>query len=269
MRSPRRSGDAQKRLPDGLGTQGSARTGPPRGLRHRRRSVTGSGRRWEACSGTVGSVLRVGSAKTNIRHLEAAAGRGPDQGGPLLDRGESPTSISSSPTQIPLDELGLRVQTASERGPGVAAELRVSSFGLGGTNTTWWSRRRRRRGRHLDAEPPSPDSRPVPLILSTKGARRSRRARLMDLSRSRSVCAGGRRLVIGDHRAALERRAVVIGRAAISAGASRAWRRRPSPHLVEGSWGGRWRRGVRLPRPTSQWPGWRSSCSIARPRSRA
>ena len=85
-----------------------------------------------------GSALRVGSAKTNIGHLEAAAGTaGLIKAVLSLDRGEIPPSLNfEQPNpQIPLDELGLRVQTAREPWPEASPRIAgVSSFGLGGTN---------------------------------------------------------------------------------------------------------------------------------------
>ncbi len=82
--------------------------------------------------------LAVGSAKTNVGHLEAAAGIvGLLKTALSLEHGELPASLNfDQPNpEIPLGELGLHVQTASEPWPEIArAVAGVSSFGIGGTN---------------------------------------------------------------------------------------------------------------------------------------
>ncbi|QCX82580.1 Erythronolide synthase, modules 3 and 4 (plasmid) [Streptomyces sp. YIM 121038] len=83
--------------------------------------------------------LRVGSAKTNVGHLEAAAGiAGLLKAVLALRHRAIPPSLNFrfAPPGIPLEELGLRVQTAlepwhSSDGPRTAG---VSAFGMGGTN---------------------------------------------------------------------------------------------------------------------------------------
>ncbi|MFJ9953598.1 SDR family NAD(P)-dependent oxidoreductase, partial [Kitasatospora sp. NPDC091207] len=93
-------------------------------------SVLGAGR-------TPGTALRVGSAKTNIGHLEGAAGAaGLLKAVLAVANRQLPPSLNfERPNpRIPLDELGLRVQTALEpwpEGPRIAG---VSAFGMGGTN---------------------------------------------------------------------------------------------------------------------------------------
>ncbi|WP_196449592.1 SDR family NAD(P)-dependent oxidoreductase [Planomonospora sp. ID82291] len=84
----------------------------------------------------AGDPLLVGSVKTNIGHLEGAAG----VAGLLkvvlsLKHGELPPSLhfESAPPGIPLDDLRLRVVTATRPLPGPAIAA-VSSFGMGGTN---------------------------------------------------------------------------------------------------------------------------------------
>ncbi|MCP3760705.1 type I polyketide synthase, partial [Streptomyces sp. TBY4] len=83
--------------------------------------------------------LLVGSVKTNIGHLEGAAGIA----GmlkvvlSLKHRGLAPNLNFDTPNpRIPLDELGLRVVVAPEDWPQPDARLiaGVSSFGMGGTN---------------------------------------------------------------------------------------------------------------------------------------
>ncbi|MGW7081846.1 beta-ketoacyl synthase N-terminal-like domain-containing protein, partial [Streptomyces sp. NPDC054866] len=83
--------------------------------------------------------LRVGSAKTNVGHLEGAAGiTGLIKTLLCLRHRELPRSLHfrTAPESIPLTELGLRVQR--EHGPWPHPERRltagVSSFGMGGAN---------------------------------------------------------------------------------------------------------------------------------------
>ncbi|MFA7755827.1 SDR family NAD(P)-dependent oxidoreductase [Streptomyces sp. NRRL B-2790] len=87
-----------------------------------------------------GRPLRVGSAKTNVGHLEGAAGiTGLLKAVLSLNHRELPASLNfETPNPaIPLDRLNLRVQTehsewATEDGRPLLAG--VSSFGMGGTN---------------------------------------------------------------------------------------------------------------------------------------
>ena len=99
-------------------------------------------------AGALGSVLGVGrgaaeplvvgSAKTNVGHLEAAAGIvGLLKAALAMEHRELPPSLNfESPNpEIPLEELGLRVQTALGPWPRADRALAgVSSFGIGGTN---------------------------------------------------------------------------------------------------------------------------------------
>ncbi|MGA7704661.1 MAG: type I polyketide synthase, partial [Solirubrobacteraceae bacterium] len=85
------------------------------------------------------SELIVGSVKTNIGHLEGAAGiLGLIKTALCIKHREIPASLNfqAPPPEIPLDALGLRVQRergawANEQRPLYAG---VSSFGVGGTN---------------------------------------------------------------------------------------------------------------------------------------
>ncbi|QIS10427.1 type I polyketide synthase [Nocardia arthritidis] len=119
----------------------------------------------------TGDPLRIGSIKSNIGHLEAAAGIAGFIKTALCARAGTlvPTADFRTPNpDIPLDELNLRVQTAVERLPADAAVLGVSSFGIGGTNC------------HIAVStPPAASARaraaaatatPVPLVLSATGA---------------------------------------------------------------------------------------------------
>ncbi|MEW2286660.1 beta-ketoacyl synthase N-terminal-like domain-containing protein, partial [Streptomyces sp. NPDC047841] len=83
--------------------------------------------------------LRVGSVKTNIGHLEAAAGvAGLIKTVLSIAHGELPASLhfETPHPDIPLDELRLRMQTRHESWPRPQDRLvaGVSSFGMGGTN---------------------------------------------------------------------------------------------------------------------------------------
>ncbi|CAL2066875.1 MULTISPECIES: type I polyketide synthase [Streptomyces] len=96
-------------------------------------AVLGTGR-------APGNPLRVGSAKTNVGHLEGAAGiTGLLKAALALHHRELPASLNfETPNPaIPLDRLNLRVQSehsawAAEDGRPLLAG--VSSFGMGGTN---------------------------------------------------------------------------------------------------------------------------------------
>ncbi len=83
--------------------------------------------------------LPVGSAKTNVGHLEGAAGIvGLIKALLCVSHGELPPSLNfeAPPASIPLDELGLRVQQRLAPWPQSEGErvAGVSSFGMGGTN---------------------------------------------------------------------------------------------------------------------------------------
>ncbi|MFE2414328.1 type I polyketide synthase, partial [Kitasatospora sp. NPDC059408] len=95
-------------------------------------AVLGAGRSGDA-------ALRVGSAKTNVGHLEGAAGIvGLLKAVLSISHRELPASLNyESPNPaIPLGELGLRVQDERSAWPSPDAPLLagVSSFGMGGTN---------------------------------------------------------------------------------------------------------------------------------------
>ncbi|MFD2768559.1 beta-ketoacyl synthase N-terminal-like domain-containing protein, partial [Micromonospora eburnea] len=88
--------------------------------------------------GTAGPLL-VGSAKTNVGHLEAAAGVvGLVKLALCVRHRKLPPSLNfvSANPDIPLEELGLRVQRELTDWPSPDRPLRagVSSFGMGGTN---------------------------------------------------------------------------------------------------------------------------------------
>ncbi|WP_372665979.1 SDR family NAD(P)-dependent oxidoreductase [Amycolatopsis kentuckyensis] len=84
----------------------------------------------------AGQPLLVGSVKTNIGHLEGAAGvAGLLKTVLSLEHGELPASLHfrTPNPEIPLDALKIRVQDRPSAWPG-AGLAGVSSFGMGGTN---------------------------------------------------------------------------------------------------------------------------------------
>ena len=91
------------------------------------------------CGRPGAEPLAVGSAKTNLGHLEGAAGiAGMIKTALAIDRRRIPASLNfehPSP-EIPLAQLGLRVQDGLAGWPDPARPLLagVSSFGVGGTN---------------------------------------------------------------------------------------------------------------------------------------
>ncbi|MEE2035871.1 SDR family NAD(P)-dependent oxidoreductase [Nocardiopsis sp. CT-R113] len=81
--------------------------------------------------------LRVGSAKTNVGHLEGAAGIvGLVKTALGLEHQQIPPTLNfrEAPASIDLDGLGLAVQTRREPWPNHAPLAGVSSFGMGGAN---------------------------------------------------------------------------------------------------------------------------------------
>ena len=81
----------------------------------------------------------IGSVKTNIGHLEAAAGiAGLIKTALAIERRTIPASLNfETPNpEIPLEELKLRINTQTEPWPdnGHPARAGINSFGFGGTN---------------------------------------------------------------------------------------------------------------------------------------
>lgn len=104
--------------------------------------------------------LRVGSVKTNIGHLEGAAGiAGLVKAALAVHHGALPPSLhfTAAHPAIPLEDLGLRMQTTLEpwAGPRVAG---VSSFGMGGANC------------HVVVEQAPPMPTPADSAVETSGA---------------------------------------------------------------------------------------------------
>ncbi|MFD7733599.1 beta-ketoacyl synthase N-terminal-like domain-containing protein, partial [Kitasatospora phosalacinea] len=161
--------------------------------------------------------LRVGSVKTNLGHLEGAAGIvGLLKVALSIRHRELPPSLhyrTPNPA-IPLDELRLRVQDGLGPWPAADAPLLagVSSIGVGGTNC------------HVvlggppagAPVPPAPpaSSAPLPWVLSarTDAALRAQAARLADhLAQAPGTRPAEVGLALATTRTAFDRRAAVIG----------------------------------------------------------
>ncbi|MEU5599658.1 beta-ketoacyl synthase N-terminal-like domain-containing protein, partial [Streptomyces sp. NPDC020298] len=162
--------------------------------------------------------LVVGSAKTNVGHLEGAAGIvGLLKAALSLHHAELPASLNfETPNPaIPLDELNLRVQQAltpwpATEGPRLAG---VSSFGMGGTNchvVLEAAPQQPRPSRDATAEP----ALPVPWLLSGKSrkALRAQAARLLTHVESRpALRPDDVGLSLATARTAFTHRAVALG----------------------------------------------------------
>ncbi|TDO36758.1 type I polyketide synthase [Paractinoplanes brasiliensis] len=167
-------------------------------------AVLGSGR-------GDGPRLRVGSVKTNVGHLESAAGiAGLIKVLLSIRNRQLPASLNfTAPGPgVPLDELGLQVQTGLTGWPRPDRRLvsGVSSFGMGGANC-----------HVVVAEPPAaPASRdatapkwPVSWVISghSAAALRAQAARLREVATDHPADAVAHALVT--HRAVFDHRAVV------------------------------------------------------------
>ncbi|MCQ9134479.1 type I polyketide synthase [Streptomyces hilarionis] len=173
-------------------------------------------------SRTPGSPLPVGSVKTNIGHLEGAGGiAGLLKVALSIRHRMLPPSLHfvGPPSDIPLDELGLRVQTGLTAWPSPDRPLvaGVSSFGMGGSNC------------HLIvSEPPAPTGpsaapapraeRPAhdgalvwPLAARTGEALRAQAARLLSFVDAHEDDAADIGLSLATTRTAFRHRAVVVG----------------------------------------------------------
>ncbi|MEV5321314.1 beta-ketoacyl synthase N-terminal-like domain-containing protein, partial [Streptomyces sp. NPDC052687] len=169
--------------------------------------------------GTNRPPLRVGSVKTNIGHLEAAAGIAGLVKTALAVRHRQlpPTLHFRTPNPaIPLDELNLRVQTELGAWPDLDGPLvaGVSSFGIGGTNCHVVLAEGPYTGRpeHPVTRPATP--RPLPWVLSARTGRAldAQADRLLDhLRRHPQAGAADIARSLAVTRSAFAHRAVVIG----------------------------------------------------------
>ncbi|WBB61306.1 SDR family NAD(P)-dependent oxidoreductase [Streptomyces sp. WMMC500] len=198
----------------------------------------------------AGDPVPVGSVKTNVGHLEGAAGVvGLLKAVLSIRHRELPPSLHYATPHpgIPLDRLNLRVQVAREGWPRPERPLvaGVSSFGLGGTNC------------HVvvaqpDAPDPAPaagagdglqrdgtDDRPLPWVFSGRSlpALRDQPARLLrDLLDHPGRTPQDVGLSLATTRAQFGHRAVVIGSGedGLRDAAARLSRGEPAPGVVEG-----------------------------------
>ncbi|AOR29809.1 hypothetical protein BFF78_00745 [Streptomyces fodineus] len=196
-------------------------------------AVFGSGRE-------AGQPLLVGSVKTNIGHLDAAAGViGLIKVALAMKHGALPASLNFAEPHpsIPMEQWKLRVNEATGPWPEGRRLAGVSSFGVGGTNC------------HLvvadhpaaPAEEARPElSCPVPVVVSAKSAAalRAQAGRLKDWVEARPEL---RPADVGystvTTRSALKHRAVVVAadRTELLAGLSALAAGEPSAHVVTGS----------------------------------
>ncbi|WP_066946657.1 type I polyketide synthase [Streptomyces lushanensis] len=191
-----------------------------------------------------GRALRVGSAKTNVGHLEGAAGMvGLLKALLALSHRRLPASLNfeSAGPDIPLAELGLAVQSEPSEWPEPGRPLLagVSSFGMGGTNA------------HVVlAEHPAPEPAPrpepadtpalTPWVMSGRGAAalRGQAERLHT-----AVTADGTLdpadvgLSLAAHRTVFDHRAVVLAdsRTALLDGLAAVAQGAPAPGAVTGT----------------------------------
>ncbi|POM24527.1 Erythronolide synthase, modules 3 and 4 [Actinomadura rubteroloni] len=162
-----------------------------------------------------GERLLVGSAKTNVGHLEGAAGvTGLVKAALSLRHGEIPASLNfvRPNPEIPLDDLRLTVQTGLTPWPEArgAVLAGVSSFGMGGTNC------------HLvlggapaaeRAAAPRPVPATVPWLISGRSPKavRAQAAKLLDFLAERPASAADVAASLATTRTAFEHRAAVVG----------------------------------------------------------
>ncbi|WP_033411517.1 type I polyketide synthase, partial [Nonomuraea coxensis] len=216
----------------------------------------------------AGDPLLVGSVKTNIGHLEGAAGiAGLLKVVLALKHRELPPSLhfTTPPAEIPLDDLRLDVVRTLRPWPGDAAPVvaGVSSFGMGGTNC------------HLLLTGPPPSSEPpsseppassgvgggagAPWAVSARAdeALREQAGRLVATAADPATDPGDVALSLAATRSAFERRAVVLAQdrdtrqAALRALAEG----RAHDDLVTGTATGDGRTAFVFPGQGSQWPG--------------
>ncbi|XVS67795.1 SDR family NAD(P)-dependent oxidoreductase [Actinosynnema sp. CA-299493] len=208
--------------------------------------------------------LAVGSVKTNIGHLEGAAGAaGVLKAILAVHHGELPPSLHfANPNPgIDLDGLGLRVVTALEPLAGGVRTAGVSSFGIGGTNCHVVVR-------SAPAENPAPADTPapgvdlpgpVPLPLSARSAEalRESAARLSAYLASEAVPLSAVATTLATGRARFEHRAVVLAadRDTAVRGLTALSEDRPAPSVVLGRAGDPGRVVFVFPGQGSQWVG--------------
>ncbi len=215
---------------------------------------------------SVASPLLVGSVKTNVGHLEGAAGvAGLIKVALSIKHGKLPPSLNfvSPNPRIPLAEWGLRVHT--ELGDWPDADLPplagVSSFGMGGTNCHLvLSAPPPRSGTMVESARRRPDIVPWMVSGRTQAALRGQARRLFEHVRDDEApdpVDVGYSLIAT--RGAMEHRAVVLAadRNGLLGGLTALEEGRAVPSLVQGTTSGKnGRRAVFVfPGQGSQWPG--------------
>lgn len=184
--------------------------------------------------------LLVGSVKTNIGHLEGAAGvAGLVKLALSLRHRQVPASLHfrTAPAKIPLAELGLQVVQDTREWPRPDQPLvaGVSSFGMGGTNCHLVL------GEAPAVTSPQPAAtRPdLPWLLSARSgpALRAQAQRLRARIAARPAEAGQVALALATSRTAFEDRAVILGEdaEAMLAGLDALAEGAPNPSLVTGT----------------------------------
>ncbi|SDR23165.1 Acyl transferase domain-containing protein [Thermostaphylospora chromogena] len=199
-------------------------------------------------------ALRVGSVKTNIGHLEGAGGIAGLLKTALCIRHRRlvpSLHFHEAGPRIPLDELGLRVQTETEPWPDEDRPLvaGVSSFGMGGTNCHLVLTEPPAASNATDvsaapaeavpAAPARPAVVPWPVSARSRAALRGQARRLLT-----HLSDGHRDVDVGfslaTTRSTFEHRAVLLApdRAGFERGLAALAEGRPAPGLVEGVAGG-------------------------------
>jgi acyl transferase domain-containing protein len=192
--------------------------------------------------------LLVGSAKTNVGHLEGAAGIvGLIKAILCIKHGELPASLNfqAPASQIPLDTLHLSVQQALSSWPDVNRPLLagVSSFGMGGTNChvvlSEPPSSDEAYGGEQQANVPAPAVGVLPWALSAKSeqALRGQAQRLLEhVEGSPELDAGDVGYSLAVSRSAFEHRAVVLGsdRERLLGGLAALTRGEPAANVIEG-----------------------------------
>jgi mycoketide-CoA synthase len=226
----------------------------------------------------AGDPLRLGSVKTNVGHLEGAAGvAGLIKAVLSVERRELPSNagFGRPNPDIPLDALGLRVQDTLTPWPRPDRPLiaGVSAFGVGGTNCHVVLTESPTGAGDEAASPPrrrSPlDCDLIPWVVSGKGrpALRAQAERLRShLERAPELEPTSVGLSLATGRASLERRAVLLGRdrAELLAGLDGLATGAPIDGSIEGEGAVGAKTAFVFPGQGSQWPGmaqelWRSS----------
>ncbi|MBM7442933.1 acyl transferase domain-containing protein, partial [Streptomyces sp. HB132] len=164
--------------------------------------------------------LRVGSAKTNVGHLEGAAGvTGLIKVILALKTGELPPSLNFDKPNpaIPLDDLNIRVQTEASPWPRPEASLTagVSAFGMGGTNAHVVVEQAPVAEEQPSTHTPAPvldmgTTVPWPVSGRSPEALRGQASRLRELAAGSAVGALDTGWSLASSRKALEHRAVVL-----------------------------------------------------------